>query len=57
MNEYSIFSSNSPYSEIGFFDRTLGRAEIDLWVIAEELAKLNHNVYYYSIKAGRPLKK
>jgi len=57
MNEYSIFSSNSPYSEIGFFDRTVGGSEINLWVIAEELAKLNHNVYYYSIKAGRPLKK
>ncbi len=52
-----FFSSNSPYSEIGSLKEQTGDARVNLRVIAEELAKLNHNVYYYSIKAGRPLKK
>ena len=46
MNEYSIFSSNLPYSEIGFFDRAVGGAEMNLWAIAEELAKINYNDCY-----------
>ena len=52
-----FFSSNSPYSEIGSLKGQTGGAEINLRVIAEELAKLNHNVYYYSIKKGIPIKK
>ena len=52
-----FFSSNSPYSEIGSLKGQTGGAEINLRVIAEELAKLNHNVYYYSIKKGVPIKK
>lgn len=52
-----IFSSNSPYSEIGSFKGTVGGAEINLRLIAEELGRLNHNVYYYSTKRGMPVKK
>jgi len=52
-----FFSSNSPYSEISSLSGQTGGAEINLRVIAEELAKLNHNIYYYSIKKGIPIKK
>ena len=52
-----IFSSNSPYPEIGLFKGTIGGAEINLRLVAEELGKLNHNIYYYSTKRGMPVKK
>ncbi len=52
-----FFSSNSPYSEIKSFKGRIGGAEINLRVIAEELANLGYSTCYYSTKKGKPVKK
>jgi glycosyltransferase involved in cell wall biosynthesis len=52
-----FFSSNSAYTEQGFYNRPVGGAETNLRIIAEEFAKLKYNVNYYSIKKGLPRKK
>ena len=45
-----FFSSNSPYPEIIPRNMSIGGAEINLRLIAEELVKLGFKVYYYSNK-------
>ena len=52
-----FFSSNSPYSEFIPYKKQIGGAEINLRLIAEEFAKLNHNVYYCTTKFGKLQKK
>ena len=52
-----FFTSNSPYTEINTNKKSIGGAEINLRLIAEEFAKLDHNVFYYSNKKGMPIKK
>ena len=50
-----FFSSISPYQEETYIKTPIiGGAEINLRLIAEEFAQLNHNTYYYSNKKGIP---
>ena len=52
-----LFSSNSPYREIIPNSKSIGGAEINLRLIAEELAYLGNKVYYYSNKKGLSIKR